>query len=1171
MEEALVWKVLGLEPTKDETQLKNRYHELLRTVNPEDDAEGFKRLREAYETAMELIRVPDDTVEPEEKQKDEIDLWLDRVNDVYWYKDTRNNPDLWQELFSDPICVALDTALEVRERFLVYLMSHNYLKQEIWQLIDKEFNIRADIKELEEMFPRDFLDYVQYQIENQTFFTYEYLKVTGLDESEVQLDTYVASYLRIKAKIDREEYESLWQQLEDLAAYEVYHPYEDVERVHLYLMEQKADLAVSLSKKLLEEYPDDVYIGYWAGRAYWNAEEWEPAYQCWQHVVDCMPDHYSARVEIAKYYVKIQEILKAKELIMDLLEINGRDDSVLDLMREVNVPLIGYYYDLAEKEPENKQHAIEACWCMFQNEQFEATIEALEELNIQPEESVYYDYVNMKGRCFLGLERYVEAIEYLLKWEECRKNLVDDGSDKYKKRQSREGFIKSAIGVAYQNIKDFSHAEQYLKEGIRLERDEWVRHSFMDRLALLYYDNEKYESCVDTCSAIIEEDAGYYPAYLRRQQAYFEMQNGQNVVDDYYNAIRIFPKYYKPYLLAVRVFCIYRQYEDAKKVIEAAREQDIHQELLQFYEVRVLRNLARTEEENRKVMNLCQQLKKQLQEAELAEKNANQDESTMTEAELVEQDMRKDGMPQDKVDKKDLAFEEILICMDMDQLDQALELILAEIQKGNTDYRLHWVKADIHRMKQEYETALSEYTRLEQEMSDHADITYQKGICLKKMGNTQAALQAFQSALEKDAKHSRVNHELMRIYSQRFDDYELKSAYGAALKYINAQLDLVPDAYYYIERGLLYMDNFNMDLAVADYQKALELEPDNVYAYNNIGYVLQSKGKFEEAISYFKQSIEHMTDEKTLLPYRNMASCYKALRQWDKGIEILEKARELSPSSSSVYYSLANMYACKGDMDHAKQIYDEALEKKLIRPYNYYENVINNVYLLSGDIQSAKNMYNKWLNETKHQKENNRKAAEMRVWALEQYGCFYYYQRNLKQAIHYLEEAVKLAQKYELDIDVAGRRLAVSYLLSGQQKKAKDMAEITMKALICANHVPKELKQQEAEDPETESVYLSYRPLAPQRLDRIAQVYLCLGDVKRSMECLEQIKDIPRCRSCAYAVCYDSMITRALLAEVQGDLSSAIRLYEQAVVINPGDEEVVLTLQALRRKRDAGK
>lgn len=1171
MEEAIVWKVLGIEPTKDETQLKERYHALLRAVNPEDDAEGFKRLREAYETAMELAQAPDEVVEQKEKPKDEIDIWLDKVNDIYWYKDTRNNSELWQEVFDDPICIALDTALEVRERFLVYLMSHNYLRQDIWQMIDKEFSICADMKELLEMFPRDFLEYVQYQIENQNFFTYEYLQIKGIDEAEIQLDAYIAGYLRLKTKVDREEYEGVWQQLEDLSAHEVYHPYEDVERIRLFLVEEKTESALDLSRKLLEEYPDDVYVGYWAGKTFWKAEELETAYQCWQRVVDCMPDHYSARVEIAKYYVKTNEILKAKELIMDLLEINGRDDSVLDLMREVNIPLIGYYYDLAEKEPEDKKHAIEACWCMFQNEQFEATIEALEELNIQPEESVYYDYVNMKGRCYLGLEQYVEAIEYLLKWEECRKNLVDDGSDKYKKRISREGFIKSAIGVAYQNIKDFPHAEQYLKEGIQLEKDEWVRHSFMDRLALLYYDNEKYEQCIDTCSAIIEEDAGYYPAYLRRQEAYFEMQNGQNVVDDYYNAIHIFPKFYKPYLLAVKVFCIYRQYEDARKVIEAAKEQDIHQELLQFYEVRVLRNLARTEEENRKVMHLCQQLKKEIQEAELKETTGSQDESTMTEAELVEQDRRKDGMPQDKVDKKDLAFEEILICMDLDQLDEAMQLILAELQKGSTDYRLRWVKADIHRMKQEYEIALSEYAQLEKEMPDHADVTYQKGICLKKLGDTEGALQAFRAALEKDKKHSRVNHELMKIYSQRFDDYELKSAYGLALKYINAQLELVPDAYYYIERGLLYMDNFNMDLALADYKKALELEPDNVYAYNNIGYVLQSKGRFEEAIEYFKQSIAHMTDEKTLLPYRNMATCYKALRQWDNGIEILEKARKLASSSGSLYNNLALLYACKGDMVHAKQLFEEALEKKLISVYSYYEHMINDVFLLSGDFQSAKRMYNKWLNETKHQKESAKKSAEMRVWALEQYGCFYFYQRNLKLAIHYLEEAVKLAKKYDLDMDIAGRRLAVAYLLNGQSKKANDMAKITMKALVCENHVPEKLKQQEPEDPETVSAYLSHRPLAPQRLDRMAQVYLCLGDEQRCMEYLEQIKDIPRCRSCSYAVCYDSMITHAIVAEVKGDIDTAIRLYEQAIVINPGDEEVVLTLNALKQKRSSGK
>ena len=139
MEQQIVWSVLGLEPTKDENTLKNRYHELLREVNPEDDPEGFKRLREAYETAMELARKPEELSEGDEKPKDEIDLWLDKVNEIYWYVDTRTNPEMWEKLFDDPICIALDTALEVRERFLVFLMSHVYIDQRIWKLIDKEF------------------------------------------------------------------------------------------------------------------------------------------------------------------------------------------------------------------------------------------------------------------------------------------------------------------------------------------------------------------------------------------------------------------------------------------------------------------------------------------------------------------------------------------------------------------------------------------------------------------------------------------------------------------------------------------------------------------------------------------------------------------------------------------------------------------------------------------------------------------------------------------------------------------------------------------------------------------------------------------------------------------------------------------------------------------------
>ena len=46
------WETLGISPTRDEAVIRKAYAEQARACHPEDDQEGFLRLRQAYQAAL---------------------------------------------------------------------------------------------------------------------------------------------------------------------------------------------------------------------------------------------------------------------------------------------------------------------------------------------------------------------------------------------------------------------------------------------------------------------------------------------------------------------------------------------------------------------------------------------------------------------------------------------------------------------------------------------------------------------------------------------------------------------------------------------------------------------------------------------------------------------------------------------------------------------------------------------------------------------------------------------------------------------------------------------------------------------------------------------------------------------------------------------------------------
>ncbi|WP_339525087.1 DUF805 domain-containing protein [Pseudomonas sp. EL_65y_Pfl2_R96] len=90
------WIRLGIEPTKDQTIIRNAYRARLPEHHPESDPEGFQALREAYESATRFARQEEDEIEDEGAAAPEVPQTLVDFYALLEDPARRFNPEAWQ-------------------------------------------------------------------------------------------------------------------------------------------------------------------------------------------------------------------------------------------------------------------------------------------------------------------------------------------------------------------------------------------------------------------------------------------------------------------------------------------------------------------------------------------------------------------------------------------------------------------------------------------------------------------------------------------------------------------------------------------------------------------------------------------------------------------------------------------------------------------------------------------------------------------------------------------------------------------------------------------------------------------------------------------------------------------------------------------------------------------
>lgn len=127
-----------------------------------------------------------------------------------------------------------------------------------------------------------------------------------------------------------------------------------------------------------------------------------------------------------------------------------------------------------------------------------------------------------------------------------------------------------------------------------------------------------------------------------------------------------------------------------------------------------------------------------------------------------------------------------------------------------------------------------------------------------------------------------------------------------------------------IEKAILEIKRKSYDNAIADCNKAIELDSTFIEAYYYIGIANNDRHEYNTAIDYFKKAIN--LNPKHAKSFNHMGFSYEKLNQFDKAIDSYKQAVELESIYALAYYNMANSYKHKEQLDYAIDAYKKATE-----------------------------------------------------------------------------------------------------------------------------------------------------------------------------------------------------------------------------------------------------
>ncbi len=377
--------------------------------------------------------------------------------------------------------------------------------------------------------------------------------------------------------------------------------------------------------------------------------------------------------------------------------------------------------------------------------------------------------------------------------------------------------------------------------------------------------------------------------------------------------------------------------------------------------------------------------------------------------------------------------------------------------------------------------------------------------------------------------------------------------------------------YYYL--GWIKNDQGKYTEAITYYKKSLEIRektlpgnhPNLASSYSNTGLVYDSMGEYSKALSYCEKALE--IDQKTLpanhpslatsynnigLVYDNMGEYSKALSSFEKALEIRQKTLPANhPDLATSYKSIGLAYKNMGEYSKALSYYEKALEiRQKTLPGNHpslatsYNN-IGGVYYNIGEYSKALSYFEKALEIWQKTLPANHPDFAS---SYNNIGVVYMNMGDYSKALSYYEKALEIEQK---TLPANHPSLATSYNNIGSVYK--NMGEYSKALSYYEKALEIEQKTLPANHPHLATSY-----------NNIGVVYMNMGEYSKALSYYEKaLEMLQKTLPTNHPDLVSSYNNIGFVYKNMGEYSKALSYYEKALEIRqktlPGNHPSLAT------------